>query len=160
MHACSGGDEDLLRNLLKEDPGFAQAATDEGETGLHLVAISGKSGIARALLDAGANPNARTTFDGGLRMHPLSWNVYAGHHEIVELLLDNGARINDDFDLRANSDEKVTVLDIAEQLSGGKEDDDSSEPTPFEKTYELLLKRGAKKYKELHRQGGEEGKEL
>jgi len=44
--------------------GLAKAATKEGETGLHLVAISGKAGIARALLDAGASPNVRTTFDG------------------------------------------------------------------------------------------------
>lgn len=152
MHACSGGDEEAVETMLKEDKGFALAATNEGETGLHLVAISGKAGIARALLDAGANPNARTTFDGGLRMHPLSWNVYSGHHEIVQLLLDGGARVNDDFDLRAESDEKVTVLDIAEKLVTGETE--SSEPTPFEKTLDLLVKRGAKKVQRFAPAGG------
>mmetsp|Transcript_7777 Transcript_7777/g.22888 ORF Transcript_7777/g.22888 Transcript_7777/m.22888 type:complete len:178 (-) Transcript_7777:304-837(-) len=145
--------------------GLAKAATKEGETGLHLVAISGKAGIARALLDAGASPNVRTTFDGGLRMHPLSWNVYAGHHEIVDMLLNGGARVNDDFDLRPDSDEKVTVLDIAERLSSAAGSNDGGEgkaesdekPTPFDITWELLLKRGAKPYKELH-QSVEEGK--
>ena len=87
-------------------------------------------------------------------MHPLSWNVYGGHYEIVKLLLDHGAEINLDFDLSANSDEKVTVLDIAEKMTGGKKD--SRKPDNFELTYRLLLERRGKTYKELHPVGKDE----
>eukprot|EP00568_Trieres_chinensis_P013821 CAMPEP_0183299186 /NCGR_PEP_ID=MMETSP0160_2-20130417/5987_1 /TAXON_ID=2839 ORGANISM="Odontella Sinensis, Strain Grunow 1884" /NCGR_SAMPLE_ID=MMETSP0160_2 /ASSEMBLY_ACC=CAM_ASM_000250 /LENGTH=191 /DNA_ID=CAMNT_0025461379 /DNA_START=57 /DNA_END=632 /DNA_ORIENTATION=+ len=148
FHSCSGGEVDTVRRMLKEHKGLAHATTEEGESCLHLVAISGNLEIAQALVDSFADLNARTTFDGGLRMHVLSWHVYAGHHEIVKLLLDHGARINDDFDLSAQSDEKVTALDIAEKLSGGKTD--SPNPDKFEITYKLLLERGGKKYRDLH----------
>lgn len=42
---------------------WSNAHTTDGETCLHLAAIPGSNGITKVLLEAGADPNARTTFD-------------------------------------------------------------------------------------------------
>ena len=78
-------------------------------------------------------------------MTPLSWHTYSGNTDIVELLLDNGANINDEFDL--SKTEKATVLDISTLLTKDNKPDD--EPDAFAKTHALLLSRGAKKFHEL-----------
>eukprot|EP00957_Ditylum_brightwellii_P043170 3271547-Ditylum_brightwellii.AAC.1 len=92
----------------------------------------------------------------GLRMHPLSWNVYGGHNEIVRLLLDAGARVNDDFDLTPITNEKVTVLDISEQLLENMGIDPNDTENKFVLTHQLLLEKGGKKFAELtSSEGGE-----
>ena len=50
--------------FLSPPPGLVYASTKEGETGLHLVSISGSYEVAKVLVDAVAAVNARTTFDG------------------------------------------------------------------------------------------------
>ena len=182
--ACSGGKTDTVRKLLgRHGKDLANARTKEGETCLHLCSIdtTGQAvHIARALLEAGADPNVRTTFEQGQRMTPLSWHTYAGNYDIVELLLDAGATINDDFDLyppNAPVQTIVTALDIAEKLSGvedmaesvEKEETDKSsngegnDPRDrFKLTYDLLKSRGGKKWEDIDkgRAAAEEQEEL
>lgn len=125
-------------------PDWKNARTPEGETCLHLAAIPGSDTVTKLLLDAGADPNLRTTFDGGLRMHPLSWNVYGGHYENVKLLLEYGAEVNADVD--DGKGNVISVLDANAKFLGG-------EPGPYtersEKIQKILLKYGAKTYDEL-----------
>jgi len=125
---------------------WLNACTPEGESCLHLAAIPGSESVTMLLLDAGADPNVRTTFDGGLRMHPLSWNVYGGHYENVKLLLEHGAEVNADVDSGDGS--IITVLDANQKFLGY-----NGEPSPqierFEKIQKLLLAHGAKTYEEL-----------
>jgi len=98
-------------------------------------------------------------------MTPLSWHTYAGNVDIVQLLLDNGARINTEFDLLVPNSSKsviqVTATDIAFRLlpdrstSTGKTKDESMVDDEEEgddkhvKTYGLLVSRGGKKFEEL-----------
>ena len=82
-------------------------------------------------------------------MHPLSWNVYGGHYDNIELLLQHGANVNADFDLKAGDDTIITVLDVNLKFMEG-------EPSPHQELYEkinaLLRKYGAKRYEELQQQ--------
>ena len=172
--ACSGGKTDAIRKLLdKHGKDLANAKTKEGETCLHLCSIdtTGQAvHIARALLEAGADPNVRTTFEQGQRMTPLSWHTYAGNYDIIKLLLDAGANINTDFDLHPPSapvQTIVTALDIAEKLSGvedmadsvekGEKDKNSNgegtDPRDrFKLTYDLLKSRGGRKWEHIEQQ--------
>ena len=79
-------------------------------------------------------------------MTPLSWNVYGNHVENCRLLLEHGAQVNADFDYTSSQTGKltVTVLDIVHMISRGAKDE-------FEEMEELLLKYGAKTFKELSR---------
>jgi len=76
-------------------------------------------------------------------MHPLSWNVYGGHIENIELLLQHGAEVNLDFDGMAGSSE-VTALDVVKQIQSAENGDER-----FTKIEALLLQHGAKTYSEL-----------
>lgn len=169
--ACSGGKADQVWKYLQEHPGeydntitkhesvdqivflltypvsiidWNNAHTPEGETCLHLAAIPGSESVTKLLLESGADPNVRTTFEGGLRMHPLSWNIYGGHYENVKLLLEHGAHVNADVD--DGKGNAITVLDANSKFLGG-------EPGPYteqaEKIQKLLLEYGAKAYVEL-----------
>ncbi|KAL3772862.1 hypothetical protein ACHAWO_002692 [Cyclotella atomus] len=93
----------------------------DGEHCLHLASLSGSTPIVALLLSKGADPDIRSTYSKGLRMHPLSWATYYGRHEIISLLLENGADPNADFDLGGDSfqndeERKVTVLDVVEKI--------------------------------------------
>mmetsp|Transcript_15884 Transcript_15884/g.23307 ORF Transcript_15884/g.23307 Transcript_15884/m.23307 type:complete len:203 (-) Transcript_15884:444-1052(-) len=157
--ACSSGNVEEATRYVKENPELATAITKDGETGLHLAAISSNFEISKLLLEHGADPNARTTHEHGLRMHPLSWNVYGGNHEIIDLLLKHGADVNADFD--SQKEKKITVLDLVEQalemVKNIPEDEIESAKTrgvdhalPHTKSRELLLANGAKRYEDLH----------
>ena len=80
-------------------------------------------------------------------MVPLAWHVYSGNFDIVQLLLDNGAHINLDFDLD-ESGRKGTVLDVSTMLTNSREGQDGKDD-PILRVHELLIKRGGKKYKDL-----------
>mmetsp|Transcript_2658 Transcript_2658/g.5753 ORF Transcript_2658/g.5753 Transcript_2658/m.5753 type:complete len:220 (-) Transcript_2658:186-845(-) len=116
FHACSGGDVDLVAKSLTEHPHWMTARTAHGETCLHLTGIYGKAGVTALLLQRGADPNVRSTYEKGLRMHPLSWNVYGGHLENIELLLEHGADIDLDFDSMKEDGVSVTSLDVLLEL--------------------------------------------
>ena len=145
--ACSGGNLETIQNLVEKDPSIIHATTRDGEHCLHLCAISGSTEIATLLLEKGADPDIRSNFDQGLRMHPLSWNTFYGRYEIIELLLKYGADVNADFDVGKKDNgeaEKGTVLDVIEQIMLGVED--VEEKVRFTKTRNVLSKNGAMRY--------------
>ena len=151
--ACSGGKFDVVKSFLKDHPSWVDARTDNGEACLHLAGIYGHADVTEHLLVSGANPNIRSTFEQGLRMHPLSWNVYGGHVANVDLLIRHGANVNLDFDGMGPSKRKVTALDVVNQLIENEDGD-----RRFVQLEELLKSNGAKTMKELA--GGPKSEEL
>ena len=111
LHACTNGDVPQVQALLQEHPEWVNGRSEQGETCLHVAGIYGQPDISRLLLQAGANPNVRSTFEHGLRMTPLSWNVYAGHVENARVLLQEGkANVNMDFDAMGPPDDAPRLL--------------------------------------------------
>lgn len=147
--ACSGGEFETVKTLIEKDPTLANRITSDGEHCLHLCALSGNADIVKLLLDVGADPDIRSNWDQGLRMHPLAWNTFYGRYDIIELLLKAGADVNADFDLGTSDEsgnvQKATVLDVVEQiLLNGL--DGSEEKERFIKTRNVLVKNGAVRY--------------
>jgi ankyrin repeat protein len=90
--AAMAGDDGTVRRLLADDPTLASEYTDEGWTALHLAA---SAEIAAMLLDAGANINARNRHkEFGPGNSPLSAAVYQDRRDVVKLLIDRGADLN------------------------------------------------------------------
>lgn len=90
--AAMAGDTDTVRRLLAEDPSVAVAYTDDGWTALHLAATAE---IAAMLLDAGADINARNRHKVfGPGNSPLSAAVYQDRRDVVRLLIERGADVN------------------------------------------------------------------
>lgn len=92
-------DRDTLRPRTEGLPMLQQA------TPLHFAAQSGSVAIVRALLNAGADVNARNPQD----ITPLHLAAWDGNAEIVSLLLEHGADIN----RRNHRNEGMSALDIA-----------------------------------------------
>ena len=84
------GDGEAVEMLLMEGVGVMDRSKD-GETALHVAAIRGDLRTLRALLQAGAEVDARTPRGQTLFMTPTMWAVYHGHVEFVETLLKAGA---------------------------------------------------------------------
>lgn len=149
LFMCSGGEVDKVRATLAENPSFARAITKDGETCLHLTAISGSAEIAEAVIKAGADLNARATCEECLRMTPLSWLTYGGKVELVELLLKAGADVNMTFD-GFEEGELFTVKDVALRFSDArKEGTDENADDPFAKTLAVINAHGGKTYEEM-----------
>ena len=131
--------------LFLDSKEWIHATTENGESCLHLAGIYGHSDVTSLLLKKGADPNVRSTWEDGLRMHPLSWNVYGGHLENVRLLLENGADVNADFDSMGKKEERqpVTITDIALQLANVEGDE------RFGKMVSLLKRYGGKTMREI-----------
>jgi len=150
--ACSYGNEEKVKEFLEEDPGWATSATEDGETCLHLTAISDSLEVTKMVVEGGADVNRRTSHEKGLRMTPLSWHVYSQNPNIVTYLLDSGALVNLDFDdVRPTVRRKVTALDIASALlesSNNKENGDSKD-NDAEAIYDILIVRGGKMFEDL-----------
>ncbi|HQG27667.1 MAG TPA: ankyrin repeat domain-containing protein, partial [Candidatus Ozemobacteraceae bacterium] len=92
-------DRDTLRPRSEGLPMLQQA------TPLHFAAQSGNISIVRALLNAGADVNARNPQD----ITPLHLAAWDGNAEIVSLLLERGADVN----RRNHRNEGMSALDIA-----------------------------------------------
>jgi len=149
--ACSreeGGEFAKVKSLVEADPTLVHATTKDGEHCLHLTAISGNAEIAKFLLEKGADPDIRSEWEAGLRMHPLSWNTFYGRADIIELLLKHGADVNADFDMGGGDEaEKVTVLDVVEQILINSQEGEDKER--FIKARNVLVKNGAMRYASL-----------
>jgi hypothetical protein len=91
----------------------------------------------------------------GLRMHPLSWNIYGGHVDNAALLLEYGADVNADFDSMKKEDGAVTSLDIVLQLQDNEQGDER-----FVQLEKVLRRYGAKTMAELLKLQQNEQKEL
>ena len=147
--ACSGGEFETVKTFIEKDHTIANRITSDGEHCLHLCALSGNADIVKLLLDVGADPDIRSNWEQGLRMHPLAWNTFYGRHDIIELLLKAGADVNADFDLGTSDEngnaQKATVLDVVEQiLLNGL--DGSEDKERFIKTRNILVKNGAVRF--------------
>ncbi|KAL6410100.1 hypothetical protein AUP68_06511 [Ilyonectria robusta] len=68
----------------EDNPGPARASR------LYYACVGGLTGVARSLVDKGADVNAQ----GGFYGNALQAASHRGHHEIVQLLLDKGADVN------------------------------------------------------------------
>ena len=84
--ARTGSGNDVSR-LLKADPKQRDARTALGSTPLHMAAMNGDLSAMKALIAAGADPNARDN-DGAT---PLHMAAYASRPKHVQMLLEAGA---------------------------------------------------------------------
>jgi uncharacterized protein len=90
--AAAAGDAETVGHLIAEDPALVREYTDEGWTALHLAATPE---IAAMLLDAGADINAHNRHKfAGPGNSPLSAAVYQDRREVVRLLIERGADVN------------------------------------------------------------------
>jgi len=94
LRACSAGDVEALRGLLKNDPELARERIAGGSTGLHQAARHPEA--LRLLIAHGADPNARDTGD---HASPLHFAAASGALESVRILLDAGADVHGAGDL-------------------------------------------------------------
>jgi len=84
------------RSLLHEDASRAQAADEQGWTPLHHAAERGAAEVARLLLDAGANPNARNAAGQApihCAAHAGPWKPHPAA-DVIALLKERGAEID------------------------------------------------------------------
>ena len=80
------------------------ACKEENQSSDLLTAVDeGQSDVVQELLDSGIDPNKDASSDGAYPLHLASLK---GNKEIVQTLLDNGAKI----DLRATNKDKATPL--------------------------------------------------
>jgi uncharacterized protein len=89
------------------------AWTPDGFTPLHIAAFANNVDAARALLDAGADPNVLATASFA-RVTPLGTCAFAAANEVARVLLDHGA------DRTLTADHGFTPLDSA--LANGNEE--------------------------------------
>lgn len=90
------GDLATVRRLLAADPELASARGPGGRTALHVVTdwpgyFPEAPAMARLLLEAGADPNART--EGRTRETPLHWAASSDDADVADVLIRAGADI-------------------------------------------------------------------
>ena len=86
------GETERLETLLSGNRSYTGALTSDGWTPLHLAAFFGKQETARALLNRGAEVDARSA--NPMRNTPLHAAAAGRHAELAKLLLDFGAAVN------------------------------------------------------------------
>ncbi len=106
------------------------------ERALRSAALDGNIEAVKRQLAAGANVNAPNTYG----WTALYWASSRGHKEIVELLIANGADVNQ------TSDRGITPLDGAIDPSRGSKKKPYTQPTldRYPETADLLRKHGGK----------------
>jgi ankyrin repeat protein len=86
------GDAAAIEELLAANRSLVSNVSEDGWTPLHLAAFFGKRDAARALLNKGAEVNARST--NAMRNMPLHAAAAGKHAEIARLLIDRGASVD------------------------------------------------------------------
>lgn len=89
---CVAGRIDAVTAEIDRDPSLLQARSSDGWTPLHLAAFFGHSGLANALLDRGADANARST--NQMKNTPLHAAAAGRQVELVRILLTREADPN------------------------------------------------------------------
>jgi ankyrin repeat protein len=95
FEAAALGRTDRVLELLSGDPSLAESRSPDGFTALHYPAFFGRGdavGASRALLDAGADVNARSAND--LSVLPLHSAVAGNQDDVVAVLIGAGADVN------------------------------------------------------------------
>jgi ankyrin repeat protein len=87
FEATALGQTDRVAELAKE--GDASAFADDGFTALHFAGFFNQPDAARALLDAGADPNAVAQND--MRVQPLHSAAAGKANDVCRMLLEAGA---------------------------------------------------------------------
>lgn len=131
VQAIVDGDLDLVATALAAEPGLARAvvgAVDgDGATALHLAARRGHRDLVCALLDAGADIDARTTEPAGNRS-ALHDSYEHGQLAITDLLIERGA----DYDINvAAARGDVARVDAIIAVEPSLVDDDSTGLRPL-----------------------------
>lgn len=101
MLAAFMGQVEFIRLFVSAGANVNLALPTGGETALHMAAVANKSAAAKALLDAGADPNlhaksglATSMLDGGAKLWgetPLHYAAAYGDEEMIEAMLRAGA---------------------------------------------------------------------
>ena len=94
--AAALGRNDDVRRLLPQSDGESR------QRALGLAAQHGRVDVVRMLLDAGEDPNRYSPVGGHSHATPLHQAALAGHEQIVQLLVERGAR-TDIKDIHYNS---------------------------------------------------------
>jgi uncharacterized protein len=82
---------DVLAQIDKE-PTLLEAHNSDGWTPLHLAAFFGHPELAKALLNRGANVDARST--NAMTNTPLHAGVAGRKADVIKVLMDRGANVN------------------------------------------------------------------
>lgn len=122
--------------LLNENPQLAQEHSPEagqfhGVTALHWAAHRNAVAVCNRLIELGADVNASA---GNWWLTPLAWGADAGSAEAVELLLNQGADVDQDAIVG------TTALHAAAM---GGSSQGNRDPEAYQKTAEILLRHGA-----------------
>ena len=92
FEAAGLGRTEIVEEQVRSDPSLAAAWYADGFTALHFAAFFGGGSAARALLDAGSDPNLRSRND--FAVMPIHSAVAGGHGDVVAALLAAGADPN------------------------------------------------------------------
>jgi ankyrin repeat protein len=94
IYASIGGNVSVVRGLLEAGAGL-EVADSEQRTPLMAAALNNRPDVVRELLSRGANPNARAITEDE-PMTALRGAVIGGYDEVVRLLLEAGAPIDEE----------------------------------------------------------------
>lgn len=92
FNACVAGEIRRVMDEVRATPALLHAQSSDGWTPLHLAAFFGQLELANALLDAGADVNARSS--NAMKNTPLHAAAAGGQLSLVERLLKRGADPN------------------------------------------------------------------
>jgi ankyrin repeat protein len=92
FNSCVAGDTRRVLAEIEANPSLLETHSTDGWTPLHLAAFFGWPELATALMDAGANVNARST--NAMKNTPLHAAAAGGQETAVGVLLKHGADVN------------------------------------------------------------------
>ena len=95
LHGAVGGrNPAAMVALLIQHGGNVDVTDNHGTAPLHMVARSGDVDVAKALIEAGADVNARNVnYEGDADNSPLHLAIHAGHGDLARLLIEAGADV-------------------------------------------------------------------
>ena len=96
IEAGRSGDFEKVQSLLEGNPDFATATNQKGHGALQTAAAGGYTALAELLLIHGADVNVK---DVGDNATPLHYAAEQSHLEMVKLLVEHGANVDDNTDL-------------------------------------------------------------
>jgi ankyrin repeat protein len=93
IKAAKKGDVDRVNQLLSSDPALINARDSDGSTPVHCAVWKGHLPVVAALLEAGADVNAKNQNEHW-GTTPLHAAAHANQTAIAQLLIDHGAKVN------------------------------------------------------------------